>query len=434
VQGVHFDGRTYYRKKPHTEANEWLEDSTEVVKRHLEVNFGLSSRSINGNPSEVKQALSHIETHQRIAGQMPRLYSDQPIFRRDNKVYLNNNTCFACEMADEPQTWGTNFPLSAKWLDAILAMEDQRKYLDAWIHYAYKPSKDGKPIKLPTLFLVGGVGIGKTLFSNCLLSGLLGGHTDATKYFLGQETTNENLVTHGLATVDDQENTSSRSQKNTFSAILKKITANHNISYRKMYKGPVDTIWMGKTIVTCNLDAKSMESIPNMDLSNMDKLLILRCVEDRKTWGWDFPADVEEQLLAERPYFARYYYDLTPDPDAIGSNRFTVKPFIDPKIFEHAEASSDSAIIEEIILKWRDNFFKNEHKESYWDGSAIDVVSELERFYAGEAGSGKAIMKDIGPRSIQNHFKDFSSKGYKWLEQLEKKTNRRMCYRIHRDK
>ena len=413
VSGLYFDGKTYYRKRDGSTHNEWLEDGTEVIKRHMEVNFGLSGRSINGIPSEVKQALSHIETHNRVSGVMPMLYSDNSVVHRDGKMYLNNNNCFACKMADEPQKWGENFPVFAEWYPRLL-LEDQRKYLDAFIHYSYKSAKDGKPIKLPTLFLVGGTGIGKTLFSTRFMSMLLGGHSVASGYFMGSEPFNENIIRTGLATIDDQEGTTSAQARNKFSAILKKVTANHSISYRKMYKGPIDVLWSGKIIVTCNTDPESMAVIPNMDLSNIDKLLILRCAAGMV--DWDFPADMDDRLIEELPYIARYYYDQRVDPSVIGTTRFTIKPYVEPSLLEEARSLSEDSAIEEMIDKWRREYFLFQTDANFWHGNLTELLIHIETLYSGTPGGGRKVLEGVTNKTLGKTLKKLESQGEKWIE------------------
>jgi len=415
VAGLYFDGKSYYRKKDGTEHNEWLDDGTEVIKRFLEVNFNLSSRSINGIPSEVKCALTHIETHNRVNGLMPTLYSDQPIVRRDGKIYLNTNTCFAHAMAEEPQKWGENFPFIAAWLLCILhkSTPQQKDYLFAWMHHAFRSAKLGKPIKLPCLFLVGGTGIGKTLFSTFLMSKLLGGHSVASGYFMGTEPFNENIITTGLATIDDQENTTSQQQRNKFAAILKKVIANHSISYRKMYKGPMELLWLGKIIVTCNTDAESMATLPNMDMSNVDKVLILKCADELE--NFTFPANVEDVIEKELQYFARWLYDYVPNKEVIGASRFTVKAFIEPSLMEEARSMSEYAPIEEIIDKWRREYFLYETKEDFWHGSLIELMHNIEQLFTGDGG-GKKVLEGVNNRSLGNAIKRLESQGADWID------------------
>ena len=272
--------------------------------------------------------MEHISTNNRVSGQMPFVYCKDSIVRRKGKLYINSSVVKCHPMSDSPVAWGQGFPFIANWIDSFFYSNYQKALWLSWLHHFYKNSFEGKPRAGQCLFVAGGTGKGKTLMNYRLVGEMMGGHTDIASYVTGEDNFNENLFQVGYGTVDDQLATSDRRAHLRYTALLKKLVANNVLYMRAMFKGAVDVDWCGRLSVTMNEDPESMRMLPDLDINNKDKVLILRCSPTEIK----FPPDIETVIKQEMPYFCRYVYDFS-IPDACkGSARFGVKSYIDPHL------------------------------------------------------------------------------------------------------
>jgi len=312
------------------------------------------------------------------------------------------------EPADKPQQWGEDFPFIAEWLDKFFFNSFQKRLWLSWLHHFYKNAYDGNPRKGQLMFIVGETEVGKTLMGHKLISTMMGGHTDAAGFLTGKEIANKNMFEVGLATVDDQEASADQKTHLRYSAIVKKITANQDISMREMYKGVVDLPWMGRAVITMNQDPESMQMLPNLDINNQDKVIILRTGTER----FKFPMDTEERLLSELPYFCRYVYDWVIPDDCLGTARYVVRPYIDPSLKAEVDFSSPESVAIELIETWRDAYFAQDgvkHEEG-WFGGITDLVREIEATYGGE----RRVLEGITPNHLSRKLRSIISK-YDWI-------------------
>src|SRR5690606_41516568 len=65
------------------------------------------------------------------------------------------------------------------------------------------------------------------------------------------------------------------------------------------------SVHMGRVGVTGNDDAESIRMLPTLEISNSDKLMILRAAKR----DYDFPMDTDDRIARELPAFARFIYD-----------------------------------------------------------------------------------------------------------------------------
>lgn len=392
VKDIYYDGDKYYRRMN----GGWLRDNQSVISNHLTVAGGLAPRPARGRPtSELSEAIEHITSNNRVAGQIPFVYNKDLLVRRKGKTYINSASVQCHPMADQHTTWGVGFPFIADWLTNFFYSPFQLVLWLSWLHYFYKNSYDGTPRAGQCMFVAGNSNKGKTLMNHRLLGAMMGGHTDIAGYVTGADNFNENLFEVGLGTVDDQLASSDRRSHLKYTALLKKLVANNVLSMRAMYKGSVDIDWCGRLSVSMNEDPESMRMLPDLDINNQDKVIILRC----SSKVIHFPPDVEAIIEQELAYFCRYIYDFIIPKECIGSSRFGVLSYIDPHLRSESDYSSMTYATVEMLNEWRESYFTANPQEKVWFGSITRLVTEL----TNEFGEHSQCLKTVSPSSLTRH-------------------------------
>ena len=385
---IYYDGKNYHRRS----GGEWQQDNHTIICNHLSVVGGLSSKQEKGSQStELGRAIENITSNHRVAGSLPFVYCKDPIIARKGKTYINSSTARCHEMSDKAVKWGEGFPFIADWIDNFFYSPYQKMLWLSWLHYFYKNSYDGTPRAGQCMFVAGGTNKGKTLMNHRLLGGMMGGHTDIVSYVTGEDSFNENLFQVGLGTVDDGLAASDRRGHLRYTALLKKLVANNVLSMRAMFKGSVDIDWCGRLSVTMNEDPESMRMLPDLDINNKDKVIILRCSPQ----PIDFHADVEKTILQELSYFCRFIYDFTIPDVCKGGSRFGVASYIDHKLKGESEYSSVTYATVEILDEWRESYFTANPEKTEWFGTITKLVSELSTEF-----SNNEIKRNLSPAAL----------------------------------
>lgn len=392
VKDIYCDDSSFYRRLN----DRWVKDNRETIKTMLRVTGGLSSKMKKGVEfNEVDEALVNIQNNRRIDGMLPFVYNKNTIVRQKGKTFLNSSVAKCHPMTDNPVKWGQGFPFIAYWLEKFFYSKFQRIVWLSWLHHFYKNSYDGTPRAGQCMFVAGGTSKGKTLMNYRLLGGMMGGHTDIASYVTGDDNFNENLFEVGLGTVDDQLATSDYRAHLRYTALLKKLVANNVLSMRAMYKGAVDIDWCGRLSVTMNEDPESMRMLPDLDINNRDKVIILRC----SPTIIDFPEDVQTIIAQEMAAFCRYIYDFKIPPECKGSARFGVSSYIDPHLRSESDYSSMTYATVEILNEWRESYFTANPSATEWFGTITRMVKEL----CEEFSESSTILKTTSPQSLTRH-------------------------------
>lgn len=409
VKEVYYDGKHFYRRVN----DNWLTDNMSVIQTNLSVQGGLSRKTTKTKEfSEVDQAINHITTNNRVEGALPFVFCKDSIVRREDGVYVNTAKAVPHRMSDNPVKWGEGFPFIADWLDNFFYTKFQKILWLSWLHRFYKNAYDGTPVPGQCMFIVGGRDSGKTLMNHRLLGPMMGGHTNIAKYVTGEDNFNENLFKCGLATVDDAIASTDRRAHTRYTTLLKMIVANRDLSMRAMHKGAVDITWCGRVSITMNEDPESLRMLPQLDVNNTDKLIILRAQKS----AVDFPPDVEEIIRAELPCFCRFIYDFGIPRECRGGNRFGTIDYIDPLLRSEAEYSSATYAIVELLNEWRESYFTAHPDKSEWFGSITKLITEL----SAEFGETPQCMSGITPNTLAKQLITAMTR-HGWIKRTKRK-------------
>jgi hypothetical protein len=419
IEDIWFDGRDYWHRHPDGTWNSLCKNDTGL---ELKVAKGLRmSKSRNDNFTEIDKALQHIHKYQRITCAAPLIHRPKGIIHLNGLRILNTSTASVCQPADPDSQGGAGTPSTLSsvaadagrglphacqfpWLESYFATffdpVEQLDYFYAWLRRWYKSALDNRMLPGQASFFAGVPNTGKTLLSTVILSRIFGGHTDASSFLSGDDNFNSHLFQSAVWAVDDIVPLTDHRSHQKFSALIKKMAANRTFSIREKFKVDKTIEWNGRVVVTCNTDPESIRILPDVDLSNRDKINLFH-VADRDTFS--FPRNVADIIQAELPFFLRWLLDWTPPDHVLGDSRYGVQTYCEASLFEAARHSSSAYSFLEVLLK----FFEGQ-TSNVWTGSATDLLTAMLSDQDGLAG----IAAKYTTRQVGRELSKLASQGY----------------------
>ncbi len=458
VTDVYFDGRDYWTRLP---GGQWQSYAKSDIALHLKVERGLRGQPARGeNYSEVDQAVHRIQKQQYIACAAPLVHRPMGIVLVDGQRVLNTSTVTVLQPATEEEyyqaaqivddassfvpadgccsTGGSPatsapqqpnpfsassvpsvvkspsappssssclrgdiyFPWIHDYFNGFFDPPEQLDYFYAWLKRWYESALEGRMRPGQASFFAGVPNTGKTLLSNVFLSRIFGGHIDASSFLSGADGFNSHLFTSAVWAVDDVVPLTDNKSHLKFSALIKKMAANRTFSVREKYRVDKLIEWNGRVVVTCNTDPESIRILPDVDLSNRDKINLFR-VAERDTFT--FPRDVEPIIISELPYFLRWLLEWQPPDHVVGDTRYGVQTYCEDSLYEAARHSSSAYSFLEVLFK----FFEGQTEDS-WEGSATDLLSAMLNDADGLAG----VVSKYTTRQVGRELSKLASQNY----------------------
>jgi hypothetical protein len=405
IERYWFDGRSYYVRR---ENGGYIAANKEEAVLDLKCRTGLNgSRRRTENVSEVERALYQIHNEKRVEAAVPFVFIKENIVRNGNQRFFNTSHVTTMTPADgKAGKWGTGFPYISKWLEELLG-EEQLEYEKAWLAYAYQGAHKGSPQSGHAHFLLGPPGCGKTLYNTQVLAPLFGGHIKASEYLTSKTDFNDYLFEIGLWTVDDEAPSSSNAMRAAFTSRVKEFVANHEFTVNGKFKKTGRVFWKGRLSVTLNDDPVSMRLLPDLDMSVVDKLMVLKCNAFN-----DFDETTPAKIALELPYFARWLLSHKV-PKALHEPRFGVKAYINEEVKAVLKADSSHSHIAELLNIFRTNYQGDEP----WEGTCSDLIVLLTKMEG-----CIVLLRDINARSLGWGLRSLHSKGaHPWLSRSDTK-------------
>ena len=373
-----FNGRSYFKLL--------YGNAVSIPKEQLVLEFrqaGFSTRVKKGQTiSEVESALLTVSNHNRIDDIAPVVFSKERI------VSYNGSRILNCARINsiQPDVDGdrSKWPFLNKWLDQLFVASGDRPatdYLYAWLQRFYYAVLERKQMQGQALLLVGPTGRGKSLLSNKVISGLVGGFADASDYLSGQTKFNKDLGRVAAWVIDDTTSAASFQDQRRATELLKRSVANPRVEYQAKYADSLSVPWTGRVVLSLNMDANSLSVIPSLDSSNRDKLIALLISDDSTD---NFPPNhkLEATIDEELPHFAKFLLDWNPPTEVLDTGRFGVRSYIDAKIADAAYDNSARSSISELV-----DFFSKRCREvtaqDTWTGTLTEFQTTLHDFNNG---------------------------------------------------
>lgn len=383
-----FNGRNFYKLL--------FDDAVSIPKDQLLLELrqaGFSTRVKKGKGiSEVESAILSISNNNRIDEIAPVVFSPDRIVSYNSSRILNSSSLSSVEPDEDgdPKNW----PFLHQWLNQLFVNSSDSsalEYFYSWLQRFYSAVLNKSPLQGQALLLVGPTGRGKSLLSNKIISGLVGGFADASDYLSGQTKFNKDLGKVASWVIDDTTSAASFQDQRRATELLKRAVANPRVEYMAKYADAMSIPWTGRVTISLNMDANSLSVIPSLDTSNRDKLMALLISDDSTT---KFPpnAKLEATIEQELPHFAKFLIDWKVPEELEGAGRFGVKSYIDPTIADAAYDNSSRSTISELV-----EFFAKRCREIYpdltkWCGTLTEFQVMLHDLNSGrEVGSSRNL-------------------------------------------
>ena len=340
-----FNGKTFYKLL--------FDEAVTIPKDQLILELrqaGFSTRVKKGQGvSEVENAVLVISNNNRIDEIAPVVFSPDRIVSYNASRILNCSNLKPVEPDDDgdPSKW----PFLHQWLGQLFVNSSEHSSLDyfySWLQRFYSAVLNRVPLQGQALLLVGPTGRGKSLLSNIVISGLVGGFSDASDYLSGQTKFNKDLGRVASWVIDDTTSAASFQDQRRATELLKRAVANPRVEYMAKYADAMSIPWTGRVIMSLNMDANSLSVIPSLDTSNRDKLMAL-LISDNATQKFAPNQQLEAQIRNELPYFAKFLLDWKIPEGVEDVGRFGVQSFIDPTIADAAYDNSSRSTISELV-------------------------------------------------------------------------------------
>ncbi|MHA2433902.1 MAG: primase-helicase family protein, partial [Candidatus Thorarchaeota archaeon] len=354
ISDVFYDGQFYWRQDP---SGVWLPTKKEDFRLRLRVKYGLSNfTGRKDTSSEVDKVTYAVQEQKSVTAALPFVHHPTGVIKRDGQKYLNISSIECMQPAKEVHEWGEKFPWLANLIENMFDPEEQTDYFMAWWKHFYENALKQKPQSGQACFIAGDPGVGKTLLSTAIVSKSVGGHVDASSYLLGEEKFTSHVVGSPIMSVDDTVPASDQRRHTRYSAMIKKIVANRYHTYEAKFQNAGQVTWLGRVIVTCNLDPESVRLLPNVELSLLEKISLFRCKKVEK----DFPKaeEIERIIDEELPHLLAWLLEWEIPEYCIGKSRFGVRSYHEKHLFNAALQTSASFAFLELLTDFLSEYAK----------------------------------------------------------------------------
>jgi len=355
----------------------WIDVPESGMKLELR-NSGYSNQQRKAGLSELDAAILHLMKHRRALGAAPFLFSREKVVRYGGGTYLNTsvNAPMAATGTGDPSEWPWVHEFLWRFFDPDSEQPDVRP-LDvflAWLQRFWKSIRGGSLSQGQAVVIAGENDTGKGLLGNGILGRIAGRAMDASGYLVGQEPFNSALADVPLWTVEDAIAGADFRSRRRFTELVKRHVASSTFVRKKKFSDDVEVPWTGRIYVSANLDMDSLQALPDLDGTVLDKMLVFKvspiCFRD-------FPpyAEIGDILDTEAPRFLTWLDKWVP-PAAVSkcSPRFGVAPFHHSDIVRKVRLQSPDHHMEDILEQWVMEAYP---EGGTWRGSASDLLREL---------------------------------------------------------
>lgn len=354
---------------------------------------GFSVRVRRGRSiSEVDEALLSISNNNRIDDIAPVVFSSDRIVSYNGSRILNCSNLVPVDPDSDgdPAKW----PFIHQWLNQLFVDSSETPALDyfySWMQRFYTAVLERIPLQGQALLLVGPTGRGKSLLSNKIISGLVGGFSDASDYLSGQTKFNKDLGRVASWVIDDTTSAASFQDQRRATELLKRAVANPRVEYMAKYADAMSLPWTGRVTLSLNMDANSLSVIPSLDTSNRDKLMAL-LISTKSTKSFPPNSQLEATIEQELPHFGKFLLDWKIPKPIEDVGRFGVKSFIDLTIADAAYDNSSRSSIAELVEFFCKRCREIAPDEAKWKGTLTEFQVQIHELNNGrDVGSSRNL-------------------------------------------
>lgn len=341
---------TYYdtaRKEylwPRPDGSGWLTQTETQIKRHLQA-AGYDRQVRKGeNVSPLDKAIIELQLNCAVAYSGPLAGYKAGVYFMQGKLILV--TASPVLVTPAPGEWPTIRHLR----ESLLADpdHDQAGMLDAWLKVMLHALYDGPPRAGQAFALCGPKNCGKSLLQN-LLTIIIGGRAAKPYQFaLGESGFNSDLFHAEHLMIEDEAPSTDMRARRTLGSFIKQVAANtvHRLHAKNANALTLEPGW--RLTISCNDEPEHLLTLPPLDESLLDKIIMLRCSRPAEPFNDGTPGGRKrywDRLAAEVPAYVHHLLGWT-IPDALTCPRFGVSAFQHPELVEALlELSSERQLL-----------------------------------------------------------------------------------------
>ena len=346
---------------------------------------------------------------------MNRVHAALPIVHQpEGKIFLNGkmilntwkDSTLKPSSEERPMDPKIDFPFIHKlWFEDGFDPHEQLDFFLAWLRRWYISALKFQPCRGQVLVICGPPGSGKSFSSQIVLGGIFGGFQDASDFFVNQENFNGHMFESALWCVDDAMVGTSEEKRLFYASVLKKISADSKFSFKEKFRKGAMAEWNGRVVITCNDDPESLSVIPQMSVSNDDKIMLLKIGNNSAKFD-----DVNAELAVkeELPKFLKWLIDDWQIPSHVkGDARYGVKAYKHEELNEEAHNANDLHGVDEIIYVYLAEWFSTLEDQSI-DKIELKATELLERLQ-GEGSPVRAASRNLTLFKLGRELKNMSS-------------------------
>lgn len=366
---IWYDGKKFYRKKKGAYVGM---EQAELIN-HLKVTCG-----INAKGGKLEQTLAHIYSENFVDSVGPFIFRPSGLIEFQGKRKLNTSDARVMPPAADKQTWGPhgNFPFLSALFENLFTTQAQLDHFLAWWQYFYLSGMNLQPMPGQAVFILGGVGVGKTFCGREIVGKSVGGFCDASGWILRGGEFNSHIFENALLVLDDETVGESPNAAYNLQAMLKKCVANSSFLSNRKFAVAGMIEWMGRVFATSNLDYMSSRILGPIDSSALGKISVYRAEKISKL---KFPArtEIEKFRNEQIAFLLRWLVDWTPPDHVERDSRFGYVSYHDASLMQQAEQTSKAGPFREVLVETLEEYFKDNPKATCWRGTVSKLLQQL---------------------------------------------------------
>jgi hypothetical protein len=343
VQELCWNGKHYFL------TDDFIQLNKDDVRMHLR-GMGVGDKPRKGKwTTEVEDVLITVQKTNRVVAAVPLVHNSDKFVEIKGERVLNISRTRLLTPADTGNP--EKFPFLYRWFWRIWS-DPEELQRDTWLFmlkYAYEQCLSGKPKPGQASFIAGPTGVGKTLYNLRVLGGIFGKTSDASEFLLGKTNFNKENCEAFIWAIDDNQGAVHFEHREALAANIKRYVANPEV--RCEAKGIDSYIipWTGRISVTCNHNIRSLQIIPNLDITTEGKIQIFSWRNGDRAPDFGTYGSKEATIAEELPYFCRFLMNWVPPANVVGSGRYAVKEYHHPDIMKKIETGAPRVILMELL-------------------------------------------------------------------------------------
>jgi len=391
---IYYDGKAYFMRSAD---GIWRYELAGMLHSALKVR-GYADSAPKGRATPMDQAKGIIREQRRVDGAGPRLYSPHETWAEGGKRFLNTACTKIMPAAPTAGAWGEFFPRYAGVLDNTFTCPSYKDTFLAWFKRFYESAEAGELQLGQALALVGPVQCFKSFIIEQILRPAMGGYADLSSIVSGESNGfNSELYHSPLAVIDDSKAAESEAQLNRYASAIKKLAAHGRHKYHEKFVTPILVEWKGRVIIAANDDAVSIKSVPALDISNEDKLIVLAMQTWEENPGPDALRDVVEELPHLLAWLKEWDYPRgLVDP----GSRYGIRSVVAPEIRDKMEASARTAELTDTLRLWRKRM-PVEERDIVWLGTSVELHQSFNVVFDNSSLTNQWPVRVLGARMQQ---------------------------------